>query len=108
MDQEGAEPAAVEPDRVGLVVDAGPPDVHRGGVIDETFGLGEAVEPRHRGEAPADRGPRLAGGLEHPGERVDVGPVDLQDRKVVGPAERDELAEIAGVGVTGQSAVAAE
>ena len=82
--------------------------MHRGGVVDETFGLGVAVEARHRGQASSDHGPRLAGGLEHAGERLDVGAVHLEDRKVVGGAEREELAEVAGVGVTGEPAVAAE
>ena len=108
FDQERAKLVAVEPDGVGLVVEARPPDVHRGGVVDETFRLGVAVEADDRGEATSDRGARLAGGLQHAGEGLDVGAVDLQDRKVVGRAEQEELAEVARVGVTRESAVAAE
>ena len=37
LDQEGPELVAVEPDRVGLVVDARPPDVDRKRVVDEAL-----------------------------------------------------------------------
>ena len=104
-DQDGAELVAVEVGDVGLVVDARPADVHRRGVLDDTFFFGVAVEPDDRAQPAGDRGAGLAAVFEVAGEALDVDAADVEQAVVVLPAPGGELAQVQGVGVAGEAAV---
>ncbi len=101
-DEQGADFVAVQPGGVRLVVDAGPADMHRRGVGDETFFLGVAVEAGHGAEPTGDGRCRPPLGLELSAEGLDVAAADLEQPEVTVLAEGDELAQVQGVGVAGQ------
>jgi hypothetical protein len=90
---------------VGLVVDARPTDVHGRGVLDDAFFFGVAVEPDDRAQPAGDRRPGLATVFEVAGEALDIDAVDVEQLMLVLPAPGGELAQIQGVGVTGEAAV---
>jgi hypothetical protein len=106
--QEGAELVAVEVSDVRLIVDPGAADVDSGGVFDDAFLFGVAVEPDDRAQPSSDRRAGTAGVLEVPGEALDVDAVDVEQATVVLPAPSGELAQIQRVGVTGEPAVAGQ
>ena len=79
-----------------------------GGAVEEAVLFGVAVEPGHGGQASGDGGASSAQLLEVAGEALDVGTADIEQAHVVALAPGDELAEVEGVGVTGQSSVAGQ
>jgi hypothetical protein len=93
-DQDGAELVAVQVGDMGLVVDAGPTDVHRRGVLDDAFLLGVAVEPDDRAQPAGDRRSGLAVIFEVAGEAFDVDAADVEQAAVVLPAPSGELTQI--------------
>jgi hypothetical protein len=78
------------------------------GVRDEAFLLAVTVEAGDRAQPPGDRRCRPTLRLEFPAEGLDVTTADLEQAQVASVAERHELAEVQGVGVTGEASVAAE
>jgi len=106
--EEGADLVAVEAGGVGLVVEAGPTDMNGRGSVEEAVLFGVAVEPGHRGQASGDGGPGPAELFEVAGEALDVSSADIEQAQLAALAPGDELAQIEGVGVTGQPAVAGQ
>ena len=104
-DQDGAELVAVQVGDMGLVVDAGPTDVHRRGVLDHALFLGVTVEPDDRAQPASDRGASLPAVFEIASEALDVDPPDVEQPVVMPPAPRGVLAQIQRVGVAGVAAV---
>jgi hypothetical protein len=80
----------------------------RRGVSDEAFLLGVAVEAGDRAQPAGDRRCRPALRLELTAEGLDVTAADLEQAETAPVAERQELAEVKGVGVAGEAPVAAE
>ena len=76
----------------------------RGG--DQAFLLGVAVEAGDGAEPAGDRGPGAAQQLEVTGEALDVSAPRPEHRHPVFGAPGHVLAQIHGVGVAGQAAVA--
>jgi len=107
-DEGRADLVAVQADGVGFVVDPRAADMDRRGVRDEAFLLGVAVEAGDRAQPAGDRRRRPNSSFELPAERLDVTAADLEQAQVASVAEHDELAEVQGVGVTGEAPVAAE
>ena len=107
-DQHGADLVAVQAGGVGLVVQAGTPDVRRRRDADQTFLFGVAVEARHRAQPARDGGPGPAEGLEVAGKAFDVNTARPEHRQPVFGAPGHVLAQIQGVGVAGQAAVASQ
>jgi len=106
--QEGTQLVAVQAHGVGLVVQAGPADVHSRGVLDEPFLLGVAVEAHDGGQAPPDRGPCTAKFFELSGEQLDLGSVQVKEADAAPPAPCEELAQVEGVGLAGPARVAGQ
>ena len=93
---------------VGLVVDAWSADVHRRRVLDDAFLFGVAVEADDGAQPPGDGGACLAAVLEVAGEALDVDPADVEQAPVVLPAPGGELAQVEGVRLAGEAAVAGQ
>jgi len=106
--EEGADLVAVQAGGVGLVVEAGAANVDSWGAVQDAVLFGVAVEPGDRGQPSGDGGPGPAQLLEVAGEALDVGTADIEQAQVAALAPGDELAQVEGVGVTGQSSVAAK
>jgi len=94
--QEGTELVAIQAHGVGLVVQAGPADVHSRGVLDEPFLLGVAVEAHDGRQASADGGPGPAKFFELSGEQLDLGSVQVKQPHAAPPAPCEELAQVEG------------
>ena len=75
---------------------------------DEGFLFGVAVEAGDRAQPAGDCRGRPALRLELTAESLDVTAADLEQAEMASVAERHELAEVQGVGVTGEAPVAAE
>ncbi len=106
-DQEGADLVAVQSGGVRLVVQPRPPDVRGRRMVEEFLLDGVPVEPRDRGQAAGDGGPGPAAALEFPGEGLDVGAADREQRHGPGSAPAGELAQVEGVRLAGQAAIPA-
>jgi hypothetical protein len=63
------------------------------------------VEPGDGGQPPGDRGAGPAPLLQVPGEALDVGAADGEQRQGPGAAPGGELAQVQRVGLAGQAAV---
>jgi hypothetical protein len=63
------------------------------------------VEPGDGGQPPGDRGAGPAPGFQVPGEALDIGPVDGEQRQGPGPAPAGELAQVKRVRLPCQAAV---
>jgi hypothetical protein len=77
-------------------------------MVEELLLDGVPVEPRDRRQAAGDGGPGPAAALEFPGEGLDVCAADREQRHGPGSAPPGELAQVEGVRLTGQAAVAGE
>ena len=93
---------------MGLHVDAGTANVGAGREGDQPFFLGVAVEADDGGQAPGHGGPGLALRFQLAPEALDVGPAHREQGQAVGAAPDDDLAQVEGVGVAGQPAVAGQ
>jgi hypothetical protein len=93
---------------VGLVVHPGTPDVHGWRMVEEFLLEGVPIEPRHRGKPAGDGGPGPAAALELPGEGLDVGAADREQRHGPGPAPAGELPQVEGVRLAGEAAIPGE
>jgi hypothetical protein len=71
-DEQGADLVAVQPDGVGLIVQAGPADMDRRGMIEEILLHGIAVEAGDRAQPTSDRGVSWPSLLQCPGVGLDI------------------------------------
>ncbi len=94
---------AVQAGGVRLVVQAGTADVGRRGMIEQVFLDGVPVEPGDGAQAAGDGGPGPAAGFQVAGEALDVGPPGSEQAQVAQLAPGGELAQVQGVGLTGQA-----
>src|SRR5664280_3314569 len=99
---------AVQADGVGFVVDPRPTDVNRRRVGDEAFLFGIAIEARHGAQSATDGGRCPTSSFQLPTVGLYVASPNLEQVQVSLIAEGDELTEIQGIGVAGESSVAAE
>ena len=93
---------------MGFVVDAWPADVHRRRVFDDALFFCVAVEPDDGAQAAGDGGAGLAAIFEIAGVALDVDAADVEEAMVVLRAPGGELAQVQGVGVAGEAAVAGQ
>jgi hypothetical protein len=70
--------------------------------------IGVAIEARHGGQPSSDRRPSAATGFEVAGEALEVAPAHAERTQAVLRAPRDELAQVQGVGLPGDSPVGGE
>ena len=105
-DEEAAELVAVQGSGVRLIIQPWAAHVRRRGMIEEFFLDGVPVEPGDGAQPPGDSGAGAALGLQLPGEGLDVGAADREQGKGAGAAPAGELAQVQGVGVAGQAAIA--
>ena len=107
-DQQGAELAAVQRGRVGLVVHPRPPDVGGWRVLQELLLDRVLAGPGDSGQPAGDRGAGPSPGLQVAGEAFDVAAADGEQGQGTGAAPGSELAQVEGVGVAGQAAVSGQ
>jgi hypothetical protein len=106
--QQGPHLVAVQPGGMRLIVDARSAHMHGRRVSQQAFLFGVAVEAGDRAEPSGDGGPSSAAALQIAGESLDVSPSDLEQVELMIIAPADELAEVQGVGISGQAAVAGQ
>jgi hypothetical protein len=82
--------------------------VHGGRVVEELFLDGVLAEACDGAQPAGDGCPGAAAGLELAGEGIDVGAPDGEQGEGPGTAPAGELAQIQGVGLASQSAVAGQ
>jgi len=82
-DQQRAEFVAVQPNCMGLVVQAGAADMRRRGVSEQFFFDSVAVEPSNSAQSAGDGGPGPATGFQLPGEALDVGAARLEQAQLM-------------------------
>src|SRR6185437_11283852 len=104
-DQQGAELVAVQGHGVGLVVHPRAADMRGRRGAEEFFLDRVPVEPGDGGQPPGDRGAGPSLRFQVPGEALDVGAADGEQRQGPGPAPAGELAQVQRVGLAGQAAV---
>jgi hypothetical protein len=97
-DEQGADFAAVQADRVRLVVDPRAAEVDGWGVVEQVLLDGVLVQPGDRGQLPGDGGPRRARCFEFAGEQLDAGPADSEQPELPVVAPGSELAQVRRVG----------
>ena len=90
---------------MGLIVQPRTADVRGRGVIQELFFDGVLVEPGDGGQPAGDGGAGASPGFQLAGEALDVRPADIEQGQRPGSAPAGELAQVQGVGLTGQAAV---
>jgi hypothetical protein len=93
---------------MGLVVQAGSAHMGRRGDRDQALLFGVAIEAGNGAQPAGDRGPGATQGLEVAGETLDVGATRPEHRHPVFGAPGDVLAQVEGVGVASQTAVAGQ
>jgi hypothetical protein len=79
-----------------------------GRALEESLLLGVAVEPGHGAQSPGDGGASTAAIFEITGVALDVSAPHCEQAQGVLLAPGDELAQVQGVGVSGQAAVAGQ
>ena len=107
-DQEGAELVAVQGGGVRLIIQPRPAHVRGRGVVEELFLHGVLVETGDGAQPPGDGGAGAAACFQLTGERFDVRAADREQRQRAEAAPGGELAQVQGVGLAGQAAVAGE
>ncbi len=104
-DQQGAEFVAVQGGGMRLIIQPGTADVRGRGVVQELFFVGMTVEPGDGAQPPGYGGAGPPACFQFPGEGVDIGAADREQRQGTCPAPAGELAQVEGVGLAGQAAV---
>ena len=104
--EEGADLVAIQAGGMRLVVQSGPADMGRRRPLEQALLFGVAVETRDRAEATSDSCSSAPTRFEVAGEALDVSPPGAEQAQVVLGAPGDELAQVKGIGLTGQSSVA--
>ena len=74
-------------------------------MIEEFLLDGVLVEPGDGAQPPGHGGAGPPAGFQFPGEGLDVGAADREQRQGPGAAPAGELAQVQGVGLAGQAAV---
>jgi hypothetical protein len=105
-DEQRTDLVAVQTGGVGLVVEARAPNMSRGRPLQQAFLLGVAVEARHRAQTACHCRQGASTGFEVSREALDVSPAHAEQAEAALLAPGDELAQIQGVGLAGQAAVA--
>jgi hypothetical protein len=105
-DEDRAELVAVQGGGMRLIVQPGAANVRRRRVIEELFLDGLLVEASDGAQPTGHSGPGTATCLQFPGERLDVGTADGEQRKRTDAAPRGELPQVQGVRLAGQASVA--
>ena len=77
-------------------------------MVEEFLFDGVLVEPGDGAQPPGDRGTGSALGFQFPGEGLDVGAADREQRQGPGAAPAGELAQVEGVGLSGQATVSGQ
>jgi hypothetical protein len=90
---------------MGLVVDPRTSDVRGWGTVQEFLLEGTSVEPGDDGQPSGDGGAGPAYGFQFPGEGLDVGAADGEQRCGPCTAPTGELAQVQGLRLAGQAAV---
>ncbi len=93
---------------MGLVVDPGTAHVHRRRVVQELLLHGVTVEAGHGAKTTADGRPSTSLGLKLTAKALDVGSARREQVGAVAGAPGQELAQVQGVGVSGEPAVAGQ
>ena len=107
-DQERADLVAVQGGGMRLIVQPRTPDVRSRGMLEKFFFDGVPVEPSD-GAQPAGEGRTGApAGFQVAGEGLDADPADREQGKRPGSAPAGELAQVEGVSLSGQAAVAGQ
>jgi hypothetical protein len=106
-DQQRAELVAVQPGGVGLVVQARPPDMSAGRVIEEFFLHCVLVEPGDGAQPTRHGGLGTASRFQVAGEELDVRTAGLEQAQLVLLAPARELAQVQLVGLADQAAIPA-
>ena len=107
-DQERAELVAVQGGGVRLIIQPRPAHVRGRGVVEELFLHGVLVETGDGAQPPGDGGAGPAACFQLTGERLDVAAADREQRQRAEAAPGGELAQVQGVGLAGQAAVAGQ
>jgi hypothetical protein len=104
-DQQGAELVAVQRGGTGLIVHPRTADVGGRGVLEELLFDRVSIEPGDGAQPPGNGGAGPALSFQVPGEGLDVGAADREQRQGAGAAPGGELAQVEYVGLTCQAAV---
>ena len=78
------------------------------GMIEQLFPDGVLVEPADGAQPPGHGRAGPPECFQFPGERLDVGPADREQRQGPGAAPAGELAQVEDAGLAGQAAVAGQ
>src|SRR5215467_13927165 len=78
------------------------------GMLEQLFFDGVLVESGDGAQPPGDGGAGPAPGFQVAGEAFDVGAADREQVQGAGAAPGGELAQVQGVGLTGQAAVSGQ
>ena len=81
-DQQRAELVAVQPDGMGLIVQARSADMRGRGMLEQVLLHRIPVEPRDRAQTAGDGGAGPAAGFQVTGEALDVGAAGLEQAQV--------------------------
>jgi hypothetical protein len=92
--QQRAELVAVQCNGMGLVVHPWSGDMRSRRAGQEFFLDGVLIEPGDGGQPPGDRGAGPARGFQVPGEGLDVGAADGEQRQGTSPAPAGELTQV--------------
>jgi hypothetical protein len=104
-DQQGTDLVAVQSGSVRLVIKPRPADVRGGRVTGEFLFDGVLAVPGNGAQAAGDGRAGPPAGLQFPGEGLDAGAADREQRQRPGPAPAGELAQVQGVGLASQATV---
>ena len=104
-DQQRAELVAVQPDGMGLIVQARSADMRGRGMLEQVFLYRVLVEPGDGAQAVGNGGPGAATGLHVPGEALDVSAAGLEQVKMMLLAPVGVLAQIQRIRLPGQAGV---
>lgn len=105
-DEQSPYLVAVKASGMGLVVEPEPPHMQRRRVVEQLFFNSVAVETGHGAKTAADGGTSTALGFELPAEALDVSPAHREQVRAVVAAPAHELAQVQGVGISREPAVA--
>jgi len=108
LDQERAELVAVQPKRVGLIVDLRATDVGSRVAVDDGLLGAVPVEATDRRQPSTDRRAGEAVFFGPAGVELDVGPLDAQDVDAVAVEPGHPLAQVEPVGVERRAGVAGQ